>query len=76
MGDPNSTSANETRTQQIGLDFLTIAREHRDRLDRDILLYVQAARREGVTWEAMGKALGMTGAGVSMMVRRAEKAAK
>lgn len=59
-----------TDRQRIAGEYLTRARDDFERAVRTRLAYVLAARRHGMTFEAIGALLGVTEGAVRSMVKR------
>lgn len=62
--------------QDAALELLAIHREMMGRERRTRLALIHAARRAGLTNQAIGEALGLTGDGVRKMIRRDQTGAR
>ena len=72
LAGPYFSTANPEEQKKLCLDFLTLAGKDRTHADEIITIYASIGRKLGLSWEEMGQSLGMTGAGVRMMHRRAK----
>lgn len=60
-----------TTERQFALDMLDAIRKRQHEIRFHKLYYAQVARDHGATYEEIGEALGITGAGVRLMLKRA-----
>lgn len=67
-----SVSKKSSTRMKIAEDYLALSREHLERAKSLRLHYALLALEEGMTYERIGKLLGVTGAAVRLMIARAE----
>lgn len=68
----SSVPNKSTTRQQIAEEYLKLSREHVERSKKLRLHFAKLAADEGMSYEAIGRHLGITGAAVRLMIARAE----
>ena len=69
IAHPGDTGKTE-RLRGIALGYLHLTREQMDTAKNQRLTYIRLGRQYGLTWEAMGEALGITETAVRLLVKR------